>query len=535
MAMFVANMFPTEVFAEDVNELTSHATGGLYSPPDETQIQTGNMGNASEIQSVPSSFDISTNTATAKHFPQIGNQGEMGSCTAWATTYYQFTYEVNKGVTTTPSNTYSPTWTYNFINGGKNSSTYLSDAYDVLNKQGAMTLADLPYYEALGNYNFNWPTNVQKMLDALQYRASSNVISVLESSNDLQGIKTKIASGKVAVVHTFAYDWKTATNSDGEEFIVRGGNKNGGHFVTVVGYDDNIQVTVNGTTLTGAFKIANSWGTSMHNNGYIWVSYDTLRSSTAYNTNWESGYNDVRGRVFTGRNFYFIDIYRCKAQICECIKFTTTSPWSISLYGNKGITASTKKLKASGNTKTSTSVRYLVFDYSSGLGGSFITSAILSSQWTTKINGASGTVYNIQARLVDNLNRNIEPFNGGYNSLVNGSYAKTHTVSLTKGRISAYDNNSIESNDITLMQNYLLGTATLSSLQYLLADYNGDGNVNGVDLTLMRQAVAAANGQSLTTDECEADIMKEIKAKLNASGASFDMFMSGALTRDEAA
>ena len=53
-------------------------------------------------KSLPASVDHSQ----SKYFPEIGNQGSMGSCVCWAQTYYQFTYAMNKamGVTTTPQN-----------------------------------------------------------------------------------------------------------------------------------------------------------------------------------------------------------------------------------------------------------------------------------------------------------------------------------------------------------------------------------------------------------------------------------------------
>jgi len=41
--------------------------------------------------SLPDAIDNSQSTA----FPPIGNQGSLNSCTTWATTYYQMTYENN--------------------------------------------------------------------------------------------------------------------------------------------------------------------------------------------------------------------------------------------------------------------------------------------------------------------------------------------------------------------------------------------------------------------------------------------------------
>ncbi|MEM4658748.1 MAG: hypothetical protein QXX77_10060 [Candidatus Methanosuratincola sp.] len=79
---------------------------------------------------LPSSVDNSLSSA----FPPIRSQGSIGSCVAWATTYYQFTYETNLARGRTASNgdnsmIFSPKWTYNMINygvdGGRTSRTHM--------------------------------------------------------------------------------------------------------------------------------------------------------------------------------------------------------------------------------------------------------------------------------------------------------------------------------------------------------------------------------------------------------------------------
>ena len=56
-------------------------------------------------------------------FPPIGDQGQQGSCVAWATTYYQATHEVGLANGTNnktgPAKILSPKWTYNMINSGQ--------------------------------------------------------------------------------------------------------------------------------------------------------------------------------------------------------------------------------------------------------------------------------------------------------------------------------------------------------------------------------------------------------------------------------
>jgi hypothetical protein len=68
----------------------------------------------------------------------------------WATTYYQLTYETNRERGRTASggefsNIFSPSWTYNQINYGRNADTTLLNAYNLLSKNGAANAAEFPY------------------------------------------------------------------------------------------------------------------------------------------------------------------------------------------------------------------------------------------------------------------------------------------------------------------------------------------------------------------------------------------------------
>ena len=59
--------------------------------------------------------------------------------------------------------------------------------------------------------------------------------------------------------------WDIETNVDNQKVVVRSHSdpsNRGGHYMAVVGYDDNFEVTVGGQTLTGAFKLVNSAGCS---------------------------------------------------------------------------------------------------------------------------------------------------------------------------------------------------------------------------------------------------------------------------------
>jgi hypothetical protein len=78
---------------------------------DTTSDAKVNDDKVSTQSSLPSSVDLSK----TGFFPKIGNQSSYNSCVAWATTYYQFSYEVNKLKNDTSGTAYSPRWTYNFI------------------------------------------------------------------------------------------------------------------------------------------------------------------------------------------------------------------------------------------------------------------------------------------------------------------------------------------------------------------------------------------------------------------------------------
>ena len=245
--------------------------------------------------SLPGSVDNSTSSA----FPPIRSQGSIGSCAAWATTYYQFTYETNlaRGRTASSgdnSNIFSPKWTYDLVNGGQDAGSSFSDCYQVEMKNGAASWAAFPYDT---NY-LAWPLTGSTWLDALNYRPQTwGQIYNSDVDQEISAIKTQLANGHVLVIGTYVYSWvqKTvgndpATTDDdafaGQKIAAYMNGASGGHGMTIVGYNDSIWCDLNGNGVVdsgekGAFKIANSWGTSDWNSGYRWVSYDAVRQASA--------------------------------------------------------------------------------------------------------------------------------------------------------------------------------------------------------------------------------------------------------------
>ncbi|MBS0625186.1 MAG: hypothetical protein JSS32_03975 [Verrucomicrobia bacterium] len=231
-------------------------------------------------------------------FPPIGDQKLLGSCVSWASTYYQATHEYglangfnNKS---TPSHILSPKWTYNLLNYGQDGGLNIIDAYTLLTENGAVPFANFPYD---GRDFLTWDLNPEDWILAMSARMKPyKTIGGLDSSpQNLTAIKQALANGHVLTFGTGIESWvltKIKANNSTQNHAVGQwacswvNGVEGGHCLTVVGYDDDIWIDVNGNGQVdagemGAFLIANSWGSSWGNKGFIWISYDAFLSHSA--------------------------------------------------------------------------------------------------------------------------------------------------------------------------------------------------------------------------------------------------------------
>ena len=238
--------------------------------------------------------------STSAYFPQIGSQGKSNSCTSFATTYYQFTYEANKanGIVTKPENTYSPQWTYSLVNGGYNTGTTFYGNYGVLSNQGALKhsdydkVFDLNTSEGTADFTTYWSDNTDAKIKALETKASLYKLPVPVTSDGtvitfgtgrytdagLSMLKYMLSQGKIAVISAYFCLVTANITTEGAahygDFVALGSKVDPtrvtSHAVTIVGYDDNLEIDVNGDGLIepaerGALKIANSHGTGSYN------------------------------------------------------------------------------------------------------------------------------------------------------------------------------------------------------------------------------------------------------------------------------
>ncbi|MCW1962256.1 C1 family peptidase [Chryseobacterium viscerum] len=206
--------------------------------------------------SIPSSYTI-TNT------PPIVDQGQEGSCVAFATAYAATSIlEYNfKGIT----NPRSPEYVYNQIKiSSCPNGTYVSRGLNLIKNQGVCSWNEMPYTDV----------ECSTQPNASQKNAASThkftTWATVDKTN-INNVKT-LLSMNLPIIIAITVDGSFDNLSSADNWIWKShsGTVRGGHAICVVGYDDAKQ----------AFKVQNSWGTAWGDNGFFWIDYAFFAKST---------------------------------------------------------------------------------------------------------------------------------------------------------------------------------------------------------------------------------------------------------------
>lgn len=255
---------------------------------------------------VPAAVDNSQLAA----FPPIGSQS-VNNCVGWAMGYYQQTHNLALTLgyaanSTDQSTKCSPKFIYNMINGGADNGAYFSDAFTMLQKHGCINKANLPENADYTSWDTNpdhWQAGIPGRMNPVQY------IYNVDTQTGLDQMKQILTNGYVLTFGTYINSWVYSTiksgGGAGQKVLTYMNGTNGGHAMTIVGYDDSSWVDLNSNNVVdagelGAFKVANSWGTGWGNAGYIWIAYDALKSVSAVSGGPSSG----RVAAFQGKVAY---------------------------------------------------------------------------------------------------------------------------------------------------------------------------------------------------------------------------------------
>lgn len=272
-------------------------------------------------------------------FPPIGNQGGTSSCVTWAFGYYQLTNNIglvrgydNK---TSYEHVINPMWIYNLINDGENQGTFYADAENVMKNLGAATCGDCYDSKSPKNSDYDtWFPSYDIWNNALKNKIKDFDYIDVYDADGIDRIKKQLLNGYVLSFGTRAdaklRNWmykkgETSLGTPNICYYVKNAtperiNENGeyiypGHSMTIVGFDDDAWVDVNGNGIkeeaeTGAFKIANSWGRNQsgikqNDNGCIWLLYDAIYDSS----NIPDFDPDERIASFCDHGIFFIEPY----------------------------------------------------------------------------------------------------------------------------------------------------------------------------------------------------------------------------------
>lgn len=183
----------------------------------------------------------------------------------------------------TQNSLYTPsfiTFSRDFNSGGKLEYT----AAYVLNNWGPIKESELPF-QTITNLIAN--TTTINQIDVTSKKASVDVDDIFYlnnsqgicSENSIKTIKQYLVNHG-ALAASLYFDTKS-NYSNGAYYYYNGSNISN-HAVTIVGWDDNIEVTnfKNNATRKGAWIVKNSYGTTNGENGYYYISYDDVNICT---------------------------------------------------------------------------------------------------------------------------------------------------------------------------------------------------------------------------------------------------------------
>jgi len=254
-------------------------------------------GRSREWVTVRNGLPTVADNSPLQYFPPIRSQGSQGSCTAWSSTYYYNTYTqaMDEGYNVSGGDNdhiCSPAFIYPLVNGGADNGAYTPLAMSRLNDVGACSWTLKPY--SSGDFT-SWPSEAA-WVNAMQNRTQASYSIHATSAAGLQALKQHLANGNLAVtsftVYATFYDDYPADNTgiNNGVYYCADGSLEGGHAVTLIGYDDNKSYLDHRDAQThyGAFLLANSWGsgwgvvnsTGSGSKGYFWVAYDMFLTST---------------------------------------------------------------------------------------------------------------------------------------------------------------------------------------------------------------------------------------------------------------
>ena len=250
------------------------------------------------------------NNAETKFFPAIINQAG-GSCGSASRIYYMFGYEINalRGADASSDDNRYPThftWLLTNSNSGKDGMAIANGIPNVTTYGGA-TYSKLFGNQDTADPDFGWMQGYDKWYSAMFNRLerTANFPLSVETEEGREAVKQwtwnhqgdpNYPNGGVCGIGVASGGtWKSIPSTDANkeagvvgQYYVGAWGSSVDHALTIVGYDDRIEFDLDGNGVAGetdkdevgAWIIANSWGGSWCNKGFIYCPYKNARTTT---------------------------------------------------------------------------------------------------------------------------------------------------------------------------------------------------------------------------------------------------------------
>jgi hypothetical protein len=208
-----------------------------------------------------------------QYCPTPGNQGQYGTCVAFAVAYHMRTllYGLEHGITDKSqlnASLFSPTFVYEQIKSADDTNcqkgTNPINALELMKTGGIARIATVPY-QCGASITSN------ALLEAVDYTINDYQVLFMPDVTDydtrVNTVRKALAEG-YPVVHCFTVVksfykapriWRSQPTDGGAE------GQHGRHAMLIVGYDDDLD--------GGCFRVLNSWGTTWADGGYVWIPY----------------------------------------------------------------------------------------------------------------------------------------------------------------------------------------------------------------------------------------------------------------------
>ena len=204
------------------------------------------------------------------YLPPVQNQGKQGSCVAWSSGYYCYTYAVSKqrqlSADRIAANTklqFSPAYLYHVGNHGRDRGMQVTAAFKILHEQGCASMAEMPY----DPLDFQTPPDDAAVAHAARFKARNTGVLFKRGEGDPERLKIYLSEARQPFVTTIPILTDFPKGAVDPNYVYRPSstpsrrNVTGLHAVTIVGYDDSLH----------AFRLVNSWGTRWGDQGFLWI------------------------------------------------------------------------------------------------------------------------------------------------------------------------------------------------------------------------------------------------------------------------